>query len=194
MNTSPDGANHNDNAQKARRELLLKVYDAAINEYRFNVNLSWDRTKFFLLLNSGLIAAGVGLIKIAEDSLPASFFLVFFFLVSILIAVSGLETVSVGKRYYRRANHIKTLVERELGLLDPIPGLPSQTTLSIAVTDGQRDHNAILSNDESTRAQTESRVGSGSVVWHVRTIFWMMIAIEILGAIFAVLNIAKKIL
>src|SRR6185295_16228595 len=49
---------------KDRRELLLKVYGAAIDEYRFNVKLTWDRTKFFLLLNSGLIAAGVGLFKV----------------------------------------------------------------------------------------------------------------------------------
>lgn len=190
MNTTTGGADQSEAAQKARRELLLKVYDAAIQEYRFNVTLSWDRTKFFLLLNSGLIAAGIGLIKIAEDSLPASFFLVIFFLLSISIAVSGLETVTVGKRYYRRANHIKTLVERELGLLDPLPGLPSRTTLSIAVTDGQRDYNALLSPDESP--QTEGRIGLGSVVWHIKAIFWMMIIIEIMGAAFTVLSMGKK--
>ena len=60
MTTSGDGDDIIDDQAKARRELLLKVYSTSIDEYRFNVQLSWDRTKFFLLLSSGLIAAGVG--------------------------------------------------------------------------------------------------------------------------------------
>ena len=66
-------------SQKVRRELLLKAYSAALDECRFNVQLSWDRTKFFLLLNSGLIAAGMGLLKVGQGSVLQSLFLIFFF-------------------------------------------------------------------------------------------------------------------
>src|ERR1700730_16124846 len=121
MSTS-DGRHTNADSSISRRELLLIVYSTAIDEYRFNVQLGWDRTKFFLLLNSGLVAAGVGLLKVAEDSVLSSSFLVMFFLMAILISVFGLKMVNIAKAYYREAVFTKTLVERELGLLDPIPG------------------------------------------------------------------------
>jgi hypothetical protein len=99
----------------------------------------------------------------------------------------------VGKRYYRRANFTKTLVESQLGLLDPIPEFSDpRINLSIAVTDGQRDHLTILSRDESNRDKSEGRISLGSVVWYVRIIFWMMIAIETIGAFIAVINIGQR--
>src|SRR5438045_4358235 len=132
-------------AEKARREVLLKVYSAALDEVRFNINLSWDRTKFFLLLNSGLIAGGIGLLKLGETTVLISSFLVAYFVLGIVISVFGLQTVPIGKRYYRQAVFTKTLAERELGLLTPLAGVDrSRGNLSIAVTRGQPDHQAIL--------------------------------------------------
>jgi len=193
MNTTADNKKKIESDPKAHRELLLKVYDAAIHEYRFNVQLSWDRTKFFLVLSSGLIAAGVGLLKVADPTALNSAFLVAFFIVSILITASGLETIAVGKIYYRRATFTKTIVERELGLLDPIPGLDSpHANLSIAVTDGQRDHRAILFSDEKAKIQSEKRIGIGTIASNIRAIFWMMIIIEFCGASVAVFNMMEK--
>lgn len=173
---------------KAQRELLLKVYDAALGEYRFNVQLVWDRTKFFLVLSAGLIGAGVGLIKVTESSALESLFLAFFFLFSITITNCGLETLALGKRYYREAIFTKTLAERELGLLEQLPGLKDpRANLSIAVTDGQRNHRAILAGEGPN---TASQISSGSVVHSVRTIFLMVIFIEVLGLIIAGFNAA----
>ena len=31
---------------------LLQVYQHALEEYRFEVKLSWDRAKFYMILNS----------------------------------------------------------------------------------------------------------------------------------------------
>src|SRR5229473_762210 len=122
MSTSSAGNSSTEAEQKARRELLLKVYSSALDECRFNAQLTWDRAKFFLLLNSGLVAAGIGLLRVAQDSMLTSAFLVLFFLLSILISVCGLETSKIGKGYYREAVFTKTLIERELGLLDPVSG------------------------------------------------------------------------
>ena len=182
-----------DDEAKDRRELLLKVYGTAIDEYRFNVQLSWDRTKFFLLLNSALIAAGIGLLKIAEGSLLTSIFLVLFFLLSILISVFGLGTIAVGKAYYREATFTKTLAEHELGLLDPVPGFQDpRANLSIAVTQGQRKHAAILSGEARDAELQETRISRGTIAFYTQMVFWMMILIEALSAIAAVVTASIK--
>jgi hypothetical protein len=189
MSTSSAGSSLTEAEQKSRRELLLKVYGAAIDEYRFNVQLGWDHTKFFLLLSSGLIAAGVGLLKVAEGSLLPSIFLVSFFLLSLFISAFGLQTTKLAKGYYREAVFTKTLVERELGLLEPIPGLQDpRANLSIAVTRGQRDTEAILSEQSRADDFSDTPISSGTVAFNAQMVFWVMIAIEALAAIATVIN------
>jgi hypothetical protein len=193
MSTSIAGNTPTEAEQKTRRELLLKVYSTAIDEYRFNVQLGWDRTKFFLLLNSGLIAAGVGLLKVAEGSVLPSIFLVLFFLLSIFISAFGLQTAKIAKGYYREAVFTKTLVERELGLLEPIQGLQdSRANLSIAVTRGQRDYEAILSGQSHADDFSDTPISSGTVAFNAQMVFWLMIAIETLAAIATVINASIK--
>src|SRR4051812_36571784 len=142
---SPSGADHD----KARRDLLLKVYDAAINEYRFNVQLGWDRTKFFLGLAVTGIAAGAGLIRLAEGSKVVPLFLCFFFALLVGITWSGWLAAEKSKKYTRRAVLTKTLVERELGLLRNVEDLHDPALhLAVAVTPSHRDFRDILFNHE----------------------------------------------
>jgi hypothetical protein len=176
--------------RKSRRELLLKVYSTAIDEYRFNVQLSWDRTKFFLLLSSGLIAGGVGLIRVAQDSTETSVFLIIFFVLSILINMLGLNTVAVGKNYYREAVFTKTIMERELGLLKAIHDLPDpRANFSISVTDGQRDFVNVLFG---IPAQPRRQFPPQSITEYSEVIFWTMILINCLGAMIATYNYAHR--
>jgi hypothetical protein len=173
---------------KTRQELLLKVYDAAINEYRFNVNLGWDRTKFFLVASAGLIVAGIGLIKVTEGDRLTSWFLVGLFFISAMITICGLKTLAVSKSYYREAIFTKTVVERELGLLDPLPNLQdARANLSIAVTDGQRDIEAILFG----RKPAARMISPGTVVWYIQIIFGIMIALESTCAFIAAVHAIK---
>lgn len=44
-------------------DLLLSLYKIAVEEYRFEVTLNWDRTAYYLTLNSGLVAVAAGLLK-----------------------------------------------------------------------------------------------------------------------------------
>jgi hypothetical protein len=184
MGTSNGGRVATEDEAKAKRDVLLKVYDAAIAEYRFNVQLVWDRTKFFLLLSSGLVGAGIGLTKIPETAPSTPFFLGCFFILSMLITISGLETLAVGKRYYRESVFTKTVVERELGLLNPVHGLADpRANLSIAVTDGQRDLQSILFGGPTAERPKGGMISPRTVVWSIQAIYWVMIAIEFLGAI-----------
>jgi hypothetical protein len=191
MSTSDAGKTPADFDQKARRELLLKVYGSAIDEYRFNVQLSWDRTKFFLVLSSGLIAAGVGLLRVAQDSTQTSVFLVILFLLSVLINIFGLNTVAVGKTYYREAVFTKTIVERELGLLKSISDLSDpRANLSISVTDGQRDISNILFG--RLRSSVGQQVFPQTITGYSQAIFWAMMVIDGVGAMIATFNAAHQ--
>ena len=44
----------------------LELYKIAVEEYRFQVKLNWDRTAYHLTLSSGLIAIAVGLLKVGH--------------------------------------------------------------------------------------------------------------------------------
>ena len=160
-------------------EILLKVYDSAIAEYRFNVQLSWDRNKFFLTLISAIIASGVGFIKVAEESALAAAFLCTLFMISIGIALFAIETLWSGKRYIREANYKKTLIERELGLLEIINGFSSpKSNLSISVTSGQQNYGMMLMNEN-----VSSKISSKSITDNLFKIYCGMIIIEIIGCI-----------
>jgi hypothetical protein len=82
---------------KARQDLLLKVYGAALDECRFNVQLGWDRTKFYLTLSLTATAAGTGLMRIADDAA------IFFFLSLYFFSSSWLRSPEA-KRFRRASN------------------------------------------------------------------------------------------
>src|SRR3954449_7036110 len=92
-----------DDHDKDRREILLKVYDAAINEYRFNVQLGWDRNKFFIGLAVTMIGAGAGLLRIAQGSVQISLFLFSFFILLIAVTLFGWSASEKNKEYSRQA-------------------------------------------------------------------------------------------
>jgi hypothetical protein len=191
MNSSNAGNSPTDVEQKTRRELLLKVYSTAIDEYRFNVQLGWDRTKFFLLLSSGLITAGVGLIKVAQDSTQTSFFLIIFFVLSILINIFGLNSVAVGKVYYRESVFIKTIIERELGLLKAIPGLQDpRANLSISVTDGQRDFLSVIFG--ISHGPSRQHFFPQTITEYSQAIFGAMVVINWIGAMIVTFSAAHQ--
>ena len=176
---------------KERRDLLLSVYRSAIEEYRFNVNLNWDRTKFFLALIAGLIGAGVGLLRFASDSIPAATFLIFFFVLIFGITRLADQAIRRGKEYTAEAIYKKTVVERELGLLNQIPGYPfdDKPNLSIAVTRGMANTTAILLKKKQKKAPGHPLISSGSIVDRIRTLLKIMYVIEVIGTVAATVNV-----
>ena len=120
-----------------------------------------------------------------EGDLLTSVFLVCFFILSTVITIYGLKTLAISKSYYREAIFTKTVVERELGLLEPLPNLQdARANLSIAVTVGQRDIEAILFGGKPAGRM----ISPGTVVWNIKTILWIMIFIECAGAIVAAVD------
>lgn len=50
------------------REELWRQYAHALDEYRFQVQLNWDRTKYLLTLDIGVIPAGTALLGLPRGS------------------------------------------------------------------------------------------------------------------------------
>ncbi len=45
-------------------KVLLELYKVAVEEYRFQINLNWARSKSYVLLNSALIISTYGLLRL----------------------------------------------------------------------------------------------------------------------------------
>jgi hypothetical protein len=132
-------------AQDFSPDQLMDLYKIAIDEYRFEVKLNWDRTVFYLTLNSGLIAIATGLLKV-EGSSFLNLIVAGVFFIGLCVSGIGIRSVQKGHDYYRRTIVQKTVLEDRLGLTKPAePGGP---TLTVGTTAGQAEHLQILSNTE----------------------------------------------
>jgi hypothetical protein len=80
------------------REELVDLYKVAVDEYRFQVNLNWDRSKYFLAFNTAVIGVGTGLIKVGND--VATPLLVGIFAVGLVAAGLSSIAVSLQHGYY----------------------------------------------------------------------------------------------
>jgi hypothetical protein len=85
---------------EASREELLDLYKVAVDEYRFQVNLNWERSKYFLAFNTAVIGVGTGLVKVGDASL-ATPLLVGVFAVGLVAAALSALAVNLQHAYYR---------------------------------------------------------------------------------------------
>ena len=127
-------------------QTLLELYKIAVEEYRFEVRLGWDRMKYFLVFNSAVVSLGTGLLKLKIDaSRPIDVLVGLVFIVGFFTSIIGIYAVRKGHHYYRRTIFKKTLIEDLMGLWDPIEGYPSgEVNLAVATTKGQGDRDEIL--------------------------------------------------
>jgi hypothetical protein len=51
------------------RQQLIDLYRLALEEYRFETRLNWDRMQYYLVLNLGVVAAATGLAKVGTPDL-----------------------------------------------------------------------------------------------------------------------------
>jgi len=81
--------------------VLVESYKIAVEEYRFQVRLNWDRNRFFLLGSMTGISAAIALIRIPNQT-TAAILVPVLFLLGTCLAILGLSAQRVGKEYYRR--------------------------------------------------------------------------------------------
>jgi hypothetical protein len=96
------------------REELLQFYQIAVDEYRFQVNLNWNRTQYYLTLNVGIISIATGILQIAKGhvgDLTAGLYFA-----GLVCCCLSLAASSTQRRYYRSIRDHKANLETQLGL------------------------------------------------------------------------------
>jgi hypothetical protein len=126
---------------------ILSLYKIAIEEYRFEVRLNWDRTAYYLTLNSGLVAIATGLLKLGSARIVNLLVAAVFF-IGLCASTIGIKSIRRGHEYYRRTVVKKTLFEEKLGLTRPLEEYAGRPNMAIGTTLGQDEHLQILHNTQ----------------------------------------------
>jgi hypothetical protein len=157
------------------RNELLALYHVAIDEYRFQVKLNWDRTVYYLTLNSGFVAIATSLLK-SSNGTAARFFVAALFFIGFCTALLGILAIQKGHEYYRRTVVKKTLIEDYLGLT----AADDKYTLNFAIgtTEGQEDLSQILNNTSFYLKHPQRKTSITSTTQAILAIFCV---VDVLG-------------
>ena len=92
-----------------------EFYQAILEEYRFQINLNWNRNKFYLTLNVTLIVVACGLLRIPAFQF-AEILTMPLLILGFLFATIGLLTLLKGIEYRRRIFLKKAELENRLDI------------------------------------------------------------------------------
>jgi hypothetical protein len=161
------------------REELTALYGHAIEEYRFNVRLGWERTRYYLVLTTLIMGVATGLYSAGGDRVGTALTIVLFLLGAGVSAV-GIRALTTSHTYYRAAVVHKATLERALGYNEPFAeGSGPYGTPAIGATPGQRQDKKIL-NDPSAWVGRPLR--PGSIVAWLRALFVMLTVFHLVAA------------
>jgi hypothetical protein len=167
---------------------LLDLYKIAIDEYRFEVRLGWDRTTYFLVLNSAILTVATGLLKL--DNPPVVYgFIAVLYLFGCATSLVGSMSITKAHEYYRRTVVKKTLIENCLGLTNSLPDMHSSLNLATGTTKGQRDHLRILSNPEAWVHRRHART---AITFWLRWILRAMAVVDFAGSVTAMVMLLSQ--
>jgi hypothetical protein len=112
---STPGTLNSDPASEPGRSELLDLYKIAVEEYRFQVQLNWDRAKYLLGFNTAVIGVGTGLIKVGSKG-QASPLVIGIFVVGLVAATLSGCAVHLQHNYYRSTRDRMVSLDHQLGL------------------------------------------------------------------------------
>lgn len=97
-----------------RRAELLELYGRALEDYRFQVQLNWGRSQYFLVLNVTIVGISTGILQLANG--PYAPLVAVLYFVGFLFCVFSVVALAAQQRYYESAREQKTRFEEDLGL------------------------------------------------------------------------------
>jgi hypothetical protein len=175
-------------AESSPQERLLNLYKIAVEEYRFEVRLGWDRATYFLVLNSAILSVATGLLKL--DSPPIVYiFISLLFGFGLGTSLIGSLSITKAHEYYRWTVVKKTVIEERLGLSRPLPEMHPSLNLSIATTRGQRERMDILRDPGAWVARPH---GHRAITFWLRWILRGMAVVDGFGVVIAAIMCWQK--
>ena len=139
---------------------------------------------YYITFNTGIVAAGTGLLKFGDNGI-VNLFVAGIFLLGCCGSVMGILAIRKGHLYYRRSVYKKTLIEDVLGLATPVSQYSStDANLAIGTTTGQARRTAILfQTDQSLNAGLLRR---GRIVFYVAFFLGLLALVNLSGVVTAV--------
>ncbi len=157
-------------------KVLIELYKASVEEYRFQVSLNWDRNKFYVLLNSGLITANCGLLRLPGFKF-AEFLTAPLFVLGFLTGWLGYKTLRKGIEYRRRAIVKKAEVEKKLSAYSDV--IPIDTTA------GMREVKSLLGDSEK---YIQKPLRPGTINYFLATLFVLLMGLNAIALIYLVVT------
>lgn len=96
------------------RDELFDLYQISLDEYRFQVNLNWSRTQYYLTLNIAIVGIATGILQIAKGRI--GYLTAGLYFAGFVCTVLSLAASRVQKRYYDSIRDHKGRLETELKL------------------------------------------------------------------------------
>ncbi len=163
---------NNNQVSSDQLKVMLELYKTAVEEYRFQVNLNWDRNKFYVLLNSGLITASCGLLRTSGFKF-AEFLTLPLFILGFLAAWLGYKTLIKGIEYRRRAVIKKTQIEQKFTTYSDI--------LPIDTTEGMRQAQDLLADPEAYYQKTPR---FGTISYFLAALFIVLMIVNFVALLY----------
>lgn len=157
-------------------KVLIELYKASVEEYRFQVNLNWDRSKFYVLLNSGLITASCGLLRIPGFKF-AEFLTAPLFVLGFLTGWLGYKTLRKGIEYRRRAVVKKAEIENKLGAYSDV--IPIDTTA------GMREVKSLMGDAEK---YIQKPLRAGTINYFLATLFILLMGLNGVALVYLIVT------
>ncbi|HLG94832.1 MAG TPA: hypothetical protein VKX49_00840 [Bryobacteraceae bacterium] len=156
---------------------LLDLYKIAVDEYRFEVKLGWDRAMYYLIFNSAIVSVSTGLLKL-ENPPVIYLFIAAIYALGTGMSLIGAQAVKKAHEYYRRTVVKKAFLEGLMGL-NATQQQYAGLTAAIATTEGQRDFLQILQDPESWIKRPSRRE---AIMYKIRALLFLLAAINLAGA------------
>lgn len=112
---------------------LFDLYKVRVEEYHFQVNLNWERTRYFLAFNVGVVGLATGLLRIGVEG-RGQWLVGGLFIFGIAASLLSIGAHNRQHNYYRAARDSFRVIEEELELpqehrLSVTPGMRSERGL-----------------------------------------------------------------
>lgn len=90
----------------------LDLFKIAVDEYRFEVTLNWQRSQYLLALNAAIVSVGTGLLSAGSPTPGRAFLTTCVFAVGVFTALFALIATDTQRGYYQAArDHMKSVAK-----------------------------------------------------------------------------------
>lgn len=101
-------------SEREKRAELFELYRLALDDYRFQVQLNQDRSRYFLVLNLTVIGIATGVVQLGQGTISA--LVAILYLAGFMFCLFSIFALKAQRKFYRSARDQKQYLETRLEL------------------------------------------------------------------------------